>query len=309
MKAKVGDKFSRLTVIDCWYEIKSNNIHRSLKCKCICECGREKDVWATYLINNETKSCGCLQTESRGKSSRTHNLSHHSLYSVYANMKTRCYWAKSENYHNYGGRGIIICDEWLADFQKFYEWAMKSGWEKGLTVDRINNDGNYEPSNCRCTTPRVQGNNTRTNLIIKAFGEEKTLADWVRDDRCLVSYSILQHRIKKKLLSSNELAISTPLSYTRIKQKNSKYKYKGVSQSKNGRWISYLFINKQRIHLTTSDSEIEAAEIYDLALLKYKNEQIFLNFPEKLDYYKSKLEEGFFSEKKHEQIIKAINKN
>ena len=92
-------------------------------------------------------------------------------------MKQRCFNPKDRNYHNYGGRGITVCDEWL-DYLTFKKWCDENGYEQGLSIDRINNDGNYEPGNCRWVTQKVQNNNKRTIHWITYNGETKSLSEW-----------------------------------------------------------------------------------------------------------------------------------
>ena len=96
-------------------------------------------------------------------------------------MKSRCYNPKDTNYKHYGGRGIIVCDEWRKSFAVFYEWVCTSGYEEGRTLDRINNDGNYEPTNCRWATPKEQANNTRINRHLERDGTAKTVSQWAED--------------------------------------------------------------------------------------------------------------------------------
>ena len=97
---------------------------------------------------------------------------------VYWNMKTRCYNKSSNKYHAYGARGIKVCDEWKNSFKKFKEWALSNGYGDNLTIDRINNDGNYEPSNCRWVTNKQNTNNTRKNRVITYNGETHTMSEW-----------------------------------------------------------------------------------------------------------------------------------
>ena len=93
-------------------------------------------------------------------------------------MKTRCYNPSSNKYHAYGARGIKVCDEWKNSFKKFKEWALSNGYGDNLTIDRINNDGNYEPSNCRWVTNKQNTNNTRKNRVITYNGETHTMSEW-----------------------------------------------------------------------------------------------------------------------------------
>ena len=100
------------------------------------------------------------------------------LYFVYHKIKDRCYNPNEKGYKNYGGRGIAMCQEWQDDFMNFYNWAIENGYKEGLSIDRINNNGNYEPSNCRWATREIQNKNKRSNRYITFNGETKTLTDW-----------------------------------------------------------------------------------------------------------------------------------
>lgn len=93
-------------------------------------------------------------------------------------MIWRCYRKEHNSYKYYGGRGITVCDEWLNNFQAFYDWALDSGYQEKLTLDRVDNNGNYDPSNCRWATPKQQANNTRANHLITHNGETKTVSEW-----------------------------------------------------------------------------------------------------------------------------------
>lgn len=153
-----GRRFTRLEVIS----FSHRNINRYLW-NCKCDCGNHITVRSCSLLMGKTKSCGCLRKEKFSRT--THGLSKTRLYSVWGGMNERCYHQNSRAYKWYGAKGIVICDEWRNDFMVFYNWAIENGYNKNLTIDRIDNNGNYEPSNCRWTTMDVQNQNTsRTKL-------------------------------------------------------------------------------------------------------------------------------------------------
>jgi hypothetical protein len=169
---------------------------RRLVVEAICKCGKIKNYPYRYLVSGNTKSCGCVRREKILASKVTHALSGHPLYSVYQDMKRRCYDKKNGSYKNYGGRGIFVCDEWLNDVNAFVKWGMDNGYEKGLELDRKGNDSNYEPSNCRFITRDIGNRNTRRNIYITAFGETKTVSEWARDSRCSITENALGTRFK-----------------------------------------------------------------------------------------------------------------
>ena len=126
-----------------------------------CHCGNEFITRMQSVKRKTTQSCGCIQKQRVKEATITHNLSKHRLYSIFRNIKERCLNKNGRDYHYYGERGIIICNEWKGNFINFYNWAIDNGYKEELTIDRINNDGNYEPSNCRWSTYKVQANNKR----------------------------------------------------------------------------------------------------------------------------------------------------
>ncbi len=127
---------------------------------------------------------------------------------AWSNMKYRCYCPQSRGYHRYGGRGIEVCDEWFDSFLPFYEWSLENGIAFGLTIDRIDNDGNYSPDNCRWVTPKVQSNNTCKNRIIDFKGERKTVQQWA--ETIGISHQAMSERLESDSWSLEEI-LTTPL--------------------------------------------------------------------------------------------------
>lgn len=153
----VGKKYGRWTVIE---------YLGGQKWLCKCECGNTSAVKTGHLNMGASKSCGCLGVERRRQAVVTHGYSQTNLYKVWNSMKQRCGNKNNSGYKDYGGRGISVCKEWADDAKVFCDWAIKNGYKQGLSIDRINNDGNYEPANCRWTTRKVQVNNQRLHAGI-----------------------------------------------------------------------------------------------------------------------------------------------
>ena len=192
-KDNTGKRFGRWTAL---YRMpdridKSGYHHTIWKCKC--DCGTIRDVAASGLYSGRSTSCGCFQKEKASKVASvvhiTHGGSKERLYTIWNDMKRRCTDKNRKNYCDYGGRGISVCPEWF-DFMTFKTWALNNGYNDTLSIDRINNDGNYEPDNCRWVDRYAQANNRRSNIRIIHNNEEKTLAEWAK---CYdISYAELQ---------------------------------------------------------------------------------------------------------------------
>lgn len=181
---------------------------------CKCDCGNEKVVAVDKLHSGNTKSCGCLQREVHRKCRMTHGKSDTKLYLVWREMITRTENQNAERYGIYGGRGISICGEWHNDFQLFYDWAIQNGYKEGLTIDRIDVNGNYEPDNCRWITPYEQSRNLRKNVRITYSGKTMILKDWAKEIG--IDYHTLWQRIRKSGWTVEE-AFETPVGEQRKK--------------------------------------------------------------------------------------------
>lgn len=163
-KALTGIRFGRLTVVKRAEDLVSRSgTHRS-QWLCLCDCGNEKVVQARFLIDGTTVSCGCYAKERNTEAHTKHGGSYGRMYRIWNGMKDRCYNPKNGRFNRYGGRGISVCPAWLNSFQAFHDWAIENGYDDDLSIDRINNDGNYEPGNCRWATPKEQANNRSTSF-------------------------------------------------------------------------------------------------------------------------------------------------
>lgn len=170
----LNQRFGSLTVIK---EIGRSK-HGDVMWLCLCDCGNTTEVKSVNLIHGATKSCGCKTNEMISDKNKKHGLVNDKLYSVWSGMKSRCYNPNNREYNNYGGRGITICDEWKNDFTKFYNWAINNGFDKNLTIDRININQNYCPDNCRWITNKEQQRNKRNTIYLTYKNETKPLMEW-----------------------------------------------------------------------------------------------------------------------------------
>lgn len=152
-----GRKFGRLTVLE---RSGSNKDGRSTWL-CSCTCGNVTVKTGKLLLNGHCRSCGCGEYENRVNNCTSHRKTGTRLYNIWGGMKQRCYYVKHKDYHNYGARGITVCEEWKNDFQAFYDWSMSNGYRDDLSIDRKDNDKGYSPDNCRWATALEQRLNQR----------------------------------------------------------------------------------------------------------------------------------------------------
>jgi hypothetical protein len=193
----VGERFGNL-VVTAIFRDKDRYNHPRIYCDTKCDCGNTKTVDKHALQYARVKSCGCLNNAHKMRfveKSTTHGQSGTRLYELWCGIKQRCYYPNCDRYNCYGGRGIKVCDEWKDDFLVFHDWAVTHGYENSLSIERKNVDGDYCPDNC-CFIPLAdQHKNKRNTKHITCFGQRKTLSDWAKDERCLVDFANLRHRL------------------------------------------------------------------------------------------------------------------
>lgn len=187
---ETGKRYGRLTVI---HRAKSKNGRTVWMCKC--DCGGITQVAGVNLRNGHTKSCGCIQKEKASIQATERNIKHGMcgtrLYKIWQHMIERCTNEECQTFPSYGGRGIVVCEEWL-DFIPFHKWAVSSGYNDTLTIDRIDVNGNYCPENCRWATIKEQQNNKRNTVYIEHEGVTHTMTEWAEITG--ISYSTLRSR-------------------------------------------------------------------------------------------------------------------
>ena len=178
IKDLTGLKFGNLTVISNYGKIKGSTYWQ-----CQCDCGKIKIMNHYNLLNGKSTSCGCLKGQKISKNKSTHDKTNTKIYKLWLGIKARCNNINNPKYKNYGGRGIKVCNEWQNDFMSFYNWATNNGYNENAeygkcTIERIDVNGDYEPSNCTFKNLKEQANNRTTNVFIEYNGENHTLKQW-----------------------------------------------------------------------------------------------------------------------------------
>lgn len=204
----IGTRVGRL-VVESQPMVKAIGLRKprwTLHYECRCDCGnivlvRGNSLRKTNPNTRITQSCGCLVSEvARAAKSTNSPIFKHGklprkLYQVYKGMIERCESPACKSFDDYGARGIAVCPEWRRDFTVFRSWAFSAGYREGLHIDRIDNDGDYVPENCRWVARKENNRNRRSNRLLEAFGETKCVAEWAEDSRCAVSYTTLMQRL------------------------------------------------------------------------------------------------------------------
>lgn len=186
-----GQRFNRLVAV-CYSHIKEyprsgrNTTLKQPYWVFQCDCGSKVTLSVSSVKAGGSMSCGCWRREASRINNTTHGQACSStgdasrLYRIWAQMKRRCSLPTVKSYHRYGGRGIRVCDEWTNSFVTFEQWALANGYKSNLTLDRRDNDGHYEPDNCRWVTMVVQANNRKTSKLVVYHGETMTVAELAR---------------------------------------------------------------------------------------------------------------------------------
>lgn len=202
VKDLTGQRFTRLLVI----ERVANDRHNNTRWRCACDCGAELLVIAQPLRSGRTKSCGCLTTDQLIGRLTRHNKSRTPEYRVWAEMLQRCKFADNEKYSRYAGRGICVCERWH-DFANFIaDMGMRPSPRH--TLERVNNDGNYEPDNCSWALRDAQNNNTSRNVRIIYKGQSMTLTQAMKLAGTKMKHTSIHDRIKRGW--AIEAALETP---------------------------------------------------------------------------------------------------
>jgi hypothetical protein len=248
-----GNRYGTLTV----KRIYRNEASKKKEWLCVCDCGNEVVVSGGNLKDGHTQHCLECGYKLTANAHRTHGKSQHPLFGIWYGIISRCESNKSTSYKNYGGRGISICEEWRNDFQAFYDWCMENGYKKGLQIDIIDNDGNYEPNNCRWVTRTVNANNKRSNVFIEYNGEVATVAEMCR--KYDAKYKYIHAKIREGFTFDGALR-----QYREYKSKT----VRGVNKNHEKYYVR-ISINKEVHKIGSYYNYEEAKEARRQAELKY----------------------------------------
>lgn len=203
----INKQYGDLTVVKLHHkeQIYRNNIKNGFLYYylCKCSCGNEKIVLRNLLLNNEIKHCGCKKSENISNSIKKHGMFGTRIYNTWAHMKQRCYNPKNASYNHYGKKGIKVCEEWQT-FEPFYNWSMANGYSDNLSIDRIDVNGNYEPSNCRWATIDQQNNNKSNTKFYTINNKTQSVSQWAKEYN--ISKTIVYGRLRRGATIEQALA-------------------------------------------------------------------------------------------------------
>lgn len=185
-----GQQFGRLLVLG----YAGSNKQGAATWRCKCECGNVKVVTGSELRRGKTQSCGCYRLERQTAAITKYGYSNSRIARIYRTMISRCANSNNKSYGNYGGRNIVVCEEWANDINAFAKWAYANGYADGLTIDRIDNNKGYNPDNCRWVTMKIQQNNRRNNVLLTYNGQTHTISEWAKI--MCIDYSVIKARIR-----------------------------------------------------------------------------------------------------------------
>lgn len=189
------EKINQLTFIK-YVDAKPND--KKIKALFTCDCGKELIIICNLVKWGQTKCCIECSNNKISKSKITHGKTNHKLYRKWQDMLNRCRNKKVDRYPNYGGRGIIVCKEWENSFESYFNWCISNGWEGELQVDRIDNNGNYEPSNCRIVTSHQQHFNKQNTFYVLVDDKKYCLAEILNNNNMQNKYHTIWKGIKKR---------------------------------------------------------------------------------------------------------------
>jgi hypothetical protein len=264
------EKYNKLTVKGIINKVINNKEVKYAICDC--ECGN-KNVEKIYteIKRGKIKSCGCLQKEHRKKISDSlystkHNMTNSRIYNIHKDMKQRCYNKNAMEYENYGGRGIAICEEWLnkkSGFMNFYNWIINNGYQDDLTIDRIDVNGNYEPSNCRWITIEEQQNNKQNTIYVFYNNTNIALPVLLKELKREKDYGEILYRLKHK-----NMTIDDALNDKVIKGKKIEVLINGLIDEFNNKELGYkmsreIFYNKYNLNREYFNKYIKNQKVKD----------------------------------------------
>ncbi len=243
-----GKRFGKLTIIK-----RSVSTLKRPQWDCICDCGNSTSVVGHSLKSGLTKSCGCLAENNLNRT--THGLRHETLYHIWCHIKSRCYNINNPKYHRYGGRGVVVCDEWVNDFKLFYDWAIANGWEDGLQIDKdikahkAGIEGLiYSPEWCSIVTNAENVNYRKHSHFISINGQTKNIMQWCKEYN--INQGTLYSRLKRGY--SIEDALTKPVKQIAKRPRLGNAK------------INYEIADEIRKQKKGGKSNIEIAKIYSV---------------------------------------------
>lgn len=195
-----NQRFGRLVAFQPSTALATN---KSKKWICKCDCGTTKEIRSSDLRFGKVTSCGCRKDEKTSERFKKHGMSGTLIYDVWRSIKQRCYNPRNKDFPNYGGRGILMDPQWKEDFTTFHHWAVSNGYREGLTIERVDPNGNYEPSNCSWIENEEQANNRRNSIRYEYQGQSLTIREL--SEKLNMNYNTLRDYLRNKKMSVEEV--------------------------------------------------------------------------------------------------------